>query len=180
MTNMSDDFYIKFAGINYPKDKEPENEFFIGRVGICYEYDPMYDQINKFLDEYPNLRKDYPAVFDILYGVIGWKQHRPFLNFEISSVKGYVKNISLDKLYKIEMSGIQFQKGKRKNDGTKYPDTKCIEIKKIYEVTNVKPTPENMNELDVSKLELKDITLSKEKIEKLKEEHEQTVSKSTR
>ena len=77
------------------------------------------------------------------------------------------------------MSGIQFQKGKRKNDGTKYPDTKCIEIKKIYEVTNVKPTPENMNELDVSKLELKDITLSKEKIEKLKEEHEQTVSKST-
>ena len=51
MTNMGDDFYIKFAGINYPKDKEPENEFFIGRVGICYEYDPMYDQINKFLDE---------------------------------------------------------------------------------------------------------------------------------
>ena len=180
MTNMGDDFYIKFAGINYPKDKEPENEFFIGRVGICYEYDPMYDQINKFLDEYPNLRKDYPAVFDVLYGVIGWKQHRPFLNSQISSAKGYIQNISLDKLYKIEMSGVQIQKGKKKDDGTRYPDTKCIEIKKIYEVTNVKPTPENMNELDVSKLELKDITLSKEKIEKIKAEHEITVSKSTR
>lgn len=175
---MNADLYVKFSKVVFPKDGIVKKGYFIASIDTAYFYDTKYDQIDEFLIENPNLRKEFPFVFDILYGTIGYESHEPNITKDVSAVKGYAEDIDIDKIYKIKVKNIENGKVWIDKDGRSHTGFRTATIDRIYEITNL-DTLDNFSKDMVNRIEVEDKTLSEKEIDFINKTHSSSIANKT-